>query len=96
VGFSRLVDIAHALECRVIDLADDLDDAPGASPTFRQDIPYLRAPGAAELLEAYCDTPTAVRWTILKLMEEIAEDKIGVRPKRAVSGRKTGAGRRKD
>jgi len=76
VGFSRLVDIAHALECRVVDLTDDLDDASAASPAFRRDIPYLRTPGAAELLEAYCDTPTAVRWTILKLMEEIAENKL--------------------
>jgi transcriptional regulator with XRE-family HTH domain len=96
VGFSRLVDIAHALECRVVDLTDDLDDASAASPAFRRDIPYLRTPGAAELLEAYCDTPTAVRWTILKLMEEIAENKLRSRPKRALSDSKTEAGGRED
>src|ERR1700735_2080392 len=49
VSFSRLVDIAHALDCRVIDLIGDLDDSNVASPLFRQDTAYLREPGAPEL-----------------------------------------------
>lgn len=72
VNFSRLVDIAHALGCRVIDLVDDLDDALIAGPSIPKSIPYLRTRGAAELLNAYCETPAAIRWTILKLVEEIA------------------------
>jgi transcriptional regulator with XRE-family HTH domain len=96
VGFSRLVDIAHALGCRIVDLTDDLDDASAATPAFRQDIPYLRTPGAAELLEAYCDTPPNLRWTILKLMEEIAEDQLRSRQRRDVSASKLEAGQRQD
>lgn len=96
VGFSRLVDIAHALECRVVDLTDDLDDASPARPAFRQDIPYLRTPGAAELLEAYCETPTAVRWTILRLMEEIAEDQMRSRQKISDPDSNTEGGGRDD
>ena len=58
VSFSRLVDIAHALDCRVVDLIGDLDDSNVASPLFRQDTAHLREPGAVnpggrELLEYY-------------------------------------------
>ena len=45
VSFSRLVDIAHALNCRVIDLIGDLDDAGIPSPLFRQDTAHLRESG---------------------------------------------------
>src|ERR1700723_1373944 len=53
VSFSRLVDIAHALDCRVIDLVGDLDDASIPSPLFRQDTSHLRQAGAPDLLAAY-------------------------------------------
>ena len=46
VSFSRLVDIAHALDCRVVDLIGDLDDASIPSPLFRQDTAHLREAGA--------------------------------------------------
>jgi transcriptional regulator with XRE-family HTH domain len=72
VGFSRLVDIAHALSCRVIDLADDLDEGDETKPGFPTDISYLRTAGAAELLEAYCEIPPAIRWLVVKLLEEMA------------------------
>src|SRR6202051_4027587 len=42
VSFSRLVDIAHALNCRVIDLVGDLDGATLPSPPFGQDTAHLR------------------------------------------------------
>lgn len=35
VSFSRLVDIAHALDCRVLDLIGDVDDASIPSPLVR-------------------------------------------------------------
>jgi transcriptional regulator with XRE-family HTH domain len=73
VGFSRLVDIAHALSCRILDLIDDLDDVDGASPQWRQDIPYLRTPGAPELLEAYCLLPPTLRWRVIRLLEEMGK-----------------------
>jgi transcriptional regulator with XRE-family HTH domain len=74
VSFSRLVDIAHALNCRVIDLIGDLDDASIPSPLFRQDTAHLREPGAPELLAAYAAAPAPLRRTILKLVVEIAKD----------------------
>src|SRR5580658_7526362 len=74
VSFSRLVDIAHALSCRVIDLIGDLDDAGIPSPLFRQDTAHLRESGAPELLAAYAAAPPTLRRTILKLVVEIAKD----------------------
>jgi transcriptional regulator with XRE-family HTH domain len=80
VSFSRLVDIAHALDCRVIDLIGDLDDASMPSPLFRQDTAHLREAGAPELLAAYAAAPRAMRRAILKLVSEIAKDQRSRRP----------------
>src|SRR5277367_4163821 len=74
VSFSRLVDIAHALDCRVIDLIGDLDDASIPSPLFRQDTAHLREAGAPDLLAAYAAAPPTLRKAILKLVLEIAKD----------------------
>jgi transcriptional regulator with XRE-family HTH domain len=74
VSFSRLVDIAHALQCRVIDLIGDLDDSSMPSPLFRQDTAHLRESGAPELLAAYAAAPPALQRRILKLVVEIAKD----------------------
>ena len=74
VSFSRLVDIPHALECRVVDLIGDLDDAGMPSPLFRQDTAHLRESGAPELLAAYAAAPPSLRRVVLKLVTEIAKD----------------------
>lgn len=74
VSFSRLVDIAHALDCRVTDLIGDLDDGAMPSPLFRQDTAHLRESGAPELLAAYAAAPPSLRRVILKLVAEIARD----------------------
>jgi transcriptional regulator with XRE-family HTH domain len=74
VSFSRLVDIAHALDCRVIDLIGDLDDSGVPSPLFRQNTSHLRASGAPELLSAYAAVPHALQRAILKLVSAIAKD----------------------
>jgi len=73
VSFSRLVDIAHALDCRVIDLVGDLDDASIPSPLFRQDTAHLREAGAPDLLTAYAAAPPMLRKAVLKLVQEIAK-----------------------
>lgn len=75
VSFSRLVDIAHALHCRIVDLIGDLDDVNAPSPLFRQDVANLREPGASELLAAYARTPPGLRRAVLKLVLEIAKDR---------------------
>jgi transcriptional regulator with XRE-family HTH domain len=73
VSFSRLVDIAHALDCRAIDLIGDLDDADAPGPQVRRETANLREPGAPELLAAYAQTPPALRRAVLKLVAEIAK-----------------------
>ena len=66
--------IAHALDCRVIDLIGDLDDASIPSPLFRQDTAHLREAGAPDLLAAYAAAPPTLRKAVLKLVQEIAKD----------------------
>ena len=74
VSFSRLVEIARALDCRVIDVIGDLDDGDMPSPLFQQNTAHLRESGAPELLSAYSAAPPALRRVILKLAVEIAKD----------------------
>jgi transcriptional regulator with XRE-family HTH domain len=81
VSFSRLVEIAHALSCRVLDVIGDLDDAGVPSPLFRQDTAHLRESGAPELLAAYAAAPALLRRSILKLVVAIAKDQAERRPK---------------
>ncbi len=76
VSFSRLVDIAHALDCRVVDMIGDLDDGDMPSPLFQQNTAHLRESGAPELLSAYSAAPPALRRVILKLAVEIAKDQL--------------------
>jgi transcriptional regulator with XRE-family HTH domain len=83
VSFSRLVDIAHALDCRVVDLIGDLDDANVSNTLFPQDSTHLREPGAPEMLAAYAMASPAVRRAILKLVSEIARDQRTRRPSAA-------------
>ena len=72
VSFSRLVNIAHALNCRAIELIGDLDGANAASPQFRADVAHLRIEGGAELLAAYAVTPRPLQQAIRKLVEALA------------------------
>jgi transcriptional regulator with XRE-family HTH domain len=73
VSFSRLVDIAHALDCRVIDLVGDLDDDGSPSPLFRQDTSHLRETGAPALLAAYSALPGGLQKVVVKLMVELVK-----------------------
>jgi transcriptional regulator with XRE-family HTH domain len=71
VSFSRLVDIAHALDCRAVDLIGNLDDASVPNPTFRRDAPHVGPPGAADLLAAYLVLPIRLRKALVNLMLEM-------------------------
>lgn len=75
VSFSRLVEIAHVLDCRVTDLIADLDEGVERT-TFRGDTKHLRAAGAPELLEAYGAAPKPLQRVILKLVVELAKDRL--------------------
>jgi transcriptional regulator with XRE-family HTH domain len=75
VSFSRLVEIAQALHCGVMDIVGDLDKSK-ASPLFSRHVARLNEPGAAELLEAYTAIQSPKhRRAILNLAKQLAEGK---------------------
>jgi transcriptional regulator with XRE-family HTH domain len=53
ISFSRLVQIARALRCRVVDLLDVLDAPDRETPADIDMLARMRTPGAVELLAAY-------------------------------------------
>jgi transcriptional regulator with XRE-family HTH domain len=74
VSFSRLVEIAAALSCNVIDLIAGLDNSK-ASASLSRHIAYLNEPGAGDLLEAYGSIrPPKRRKAILNLARQLADD----------------------
>ena len=73
VSFSRLVEIARALGCSVMDVVGDLD-SPATEPLFAQHMARLNQAGAAELLEAYATIRSPKhRRAILNLAKQLAE-----------------------
>lgn len=53
ISFSRLVQIARALRCRVVDLMDVLDAPDRETPADLDMLSRMRTPGAVDLLNAY-------------------------------------------
>ena len=53
ISFSRLVQIARALNCRVVDLMDVLDAPESEGGADLDLLARMRTPGALELLSAY-------------------------------------------
>ena len=75
VSFSRLVEIARALNCGVVDIVGDLDK-PGESSAFSRHLVHLNEPGATELLDAYASIQAPKhRRAILNLAKQLAEGK---------------------
>ena len=72
MSIGRLVEIAQALDCRVIEFVGELDKVEGrhANPIAL----HLGLAGAPQLLRAYSRVPNALRRTTLKLLVAIAED----------------------
>jgi transcriptional regulator with XRE-family HTH domain len=74
ISFSRLVQIARALRCRVVDLMDVLD---GPDPTMTGDMDALtrmRTPGAVELLTAYEKMKPEARNSLVALLRCLTPD----------------------
>jgi transcriptional regulator with XRE-family HTH domain len=68
ISFSRLVQIARALRCRVVDLLDVLD-GPDSEMTADLDLlTRMRTPGVLELLDAYERMPPEARSALLALL----------------------------
>ena len=80
VSFSRLVEIGHAIDCRLVDLIGDLDETGTSSPAFRGDTAHFRVNGAPELLAAYAAIPRSLQRPILNLIVKIAADQRGRAP----------------
>jgi transcriptional regulator with XRE-family HTH domain len=53
ISFSRLVQIARALRCRVVDLMDVLDTPDRETSSDLDLLNHMRTPGALDLLAAY-------------------------------------------
>src|SRR5215218_9848027 len=74
ISFSRLVQIARALRCRVVDLMDVLD---GPDPTMTGDMDALtrmRTPGAVELLAAYERMKPEARTSLVAFLRSLAPE----------------------
>jgi transcriptional regulator with XRE-family HTH domain len=71
ISFSRLVQIARALKCRVVDLMDVLD-GPDRETTGDLDLlTRMRTPGAIELLAAYEQMPPEARTSLVGLLRAV-------------------------
>jgi transcriptional regulator with XRE-family HTH domain len=76
ISFSRLVQIARALRCRVVDLLEVLDAPDRETPADLDMLARLRTPGALELLAAYealNSESRAALVTLLRTMSAQAE-----------------------
>ena len=72
ISFSRLVQIARALKCRVVDLMDVLD-TPDRETTGDLDLLIrMRTPGALELLTAYEQLPPEARGALVNFLRNLA------------------------
>jgi len=71
ISFSRLVQIARALQCRVVDLMDVLD-APDRETSGDLDLlTRMRTPGALELLAAYEVLTPEARTSLVTLLRAV-------------------------
>src|ERR1700712_5919209 len=74
ISFSRLVQIARALKCRVVDLMDVLD-GPDRETTGDLDLlTRMRTPGALELLAAYELMAPEARTSLVGLLRAVTSD----------------------
>lgn len=86
VSFSRLVQIARALECRVADLLEALDTANPQAPADLDLFSRMRTPGALELLAAYELLPADARSSLLSFLRAATTAQSAAREDRPVSG----------
>lgn len=71
ISFSRLVQIARALKCRVVDLMDVLDGPDRETAGDLDMLTRLRMPGAVELLAAYEQMPPEARTSLVGLLRAV-------------------------
>ena len=71
ISFSRLVQIARALRCRVVDLMDVLDTPDRETAGDLDLLTRMRTPGALEILAAYERLPPEGRTSLLAFLRAI-------------------------
>ncbi|HZZ67086.1 MAG TPA: helix-turn-helix domain-containing protein [Phenylobacterium sp.] len=80
ISFSRLVQIARALKCRVVDLMDVLD-APDRETSGDIDLlTRMRTPGALELLAAYEQMAPDARTSLVGLLRAVTAQPSATHP----------------
>ena len=80
ISFSRLVQIARALKCRVVDLMDVLDQPEGAALSDDMELlSRMRTPGAVELLVAFETLTPETRSSLLALVRTLAAESAAAR-----------------
>ncbi len=72
ISFSRLVQIARALKCRVTDLMDVLDTPAGEGEAEMDLLGRMRTPGAMELLNAFEKLPPESRSSLLGFLRSLS------------------------
>ena len=72
ISFSRLVQIARALRCRVVDLMDVLDQPEASGGGDLEILTRMRTPGAMELLTAFESLTPETRSSLLGLVRTLA------------------------
>lgn len=85
ISFSRLVQIARALKCRVVDLMDVLD-GPDRETTGDLDLlTRMRTPGAIELLAAYEQMAPEARSALVSLLRTVTLPAVAETKQRQVA-----------
>jgi transcriptional regulator with XRE-family HTH domain len=85
ISFSRLVQIARALKCRVVDLMDVLD-APDREASGDLDLlARMRTPGALELLAAFERMTPEARGSLVGLLRALTAEHAADAPAAAKS-----------
>jgi transcriptional regulator with XRE-family HTH domain len=74
ISFSRLVQIARALKCRVVDLMDVLDAPDRESSGDLDLLTRMRTPGALELLAAYELMSQEARTSLVGLLRALTAE----------------------
>lgn len=69
ISFSRLVQIARALKCRVVDLLEVLDTPDRENTTELDLLGRMRTPGALELLSAFERMPAEARTALVNMLK---------------------------
>jgi transcriptional regulator with XRE-family HTH domain len=78
ISFSRLVQVARALRCRVTDLMDVFDGADSETAEDLDLLTRMRVPGAVELLSGFEKLTPEVRGSVLNLVRTLSGQPVTI------------------